>query len=56
LIWAIIAFLYEGDSYRNNRNTYDAYTRERSNIQSTDKKADEKGLQEKKRTGTHTVE
>jgi cytochrome c oxidase subunit 4 len=51
LIWAIIAFLYEGDSYRNNRNTYDAYTRERSQIKSTDVKADEKGMHEKKRTG-----
>lgn len=51
LIWAIIAFLYEGDSYRNNRNTYDRYKRESSQIQSTDKKADEKGLHEKKRTG-----
>lgn len=51
LIWAIISFLYEGNSYRNNRNTYDAYKRERSHIQSTDKKADEKGAPEKKRTG-----
>jgi cytochrome c oxidase subunit IV len=56
LIWAIIAFLYEGNSYRNNRNTYDAYKRESSNIHSIDKKANEKGLEEKKRTGTHTVE
>ncbi|GEO09630.1 cytochrome C oxidase subunit IV family protein [Segetibacter aerophilus] len=56
LIWAIIAFLYEGDSYRNNRNTYDAYTRERSEIPSSDKKADEKGAHEKKRTGTETME
>jgi cytochrome c oxidase subunit IV len=51
LVWAIIAFLYEGNSYRSNRNTYDAYKRERSHIISTDKKADEKGLPEKKRTG-----
>ncbi|MCW3107646.1 MAG: hypothetical protein JWQ09_2152 [Segetibacter sp.] len=51
LIWAIIAFLYEGNSYKDNRNTYDAYHRERSHIQSTDKKADEKGMHEKKRTG-----
>lgn len=50
LIWAIIAFLYEGNSYRNNRNTYDAYKRE-SHIQSTEKKTDEKGQPEKKRTG-----
>src|SRR4051812_20699746 len=51
LIWAIIAFLYEGNSYRNNRNTYDRYHREQSHIQSTDKKADEKGEPGKKRTG-----
>src|ERR1700712_2278795 len=51
LIWAIIAFLYEGNSYRNNRNTYDAYHRERSHIQSTDKAADEKGKPQEKRTG-----
>lgn len=50
LIWAIIAFLYEGNSYRNNRNTYDAYKRE-SHIQPTEKKTDEKGQPEKKRTG-----
>src|SRR3954471_3714360 len=56
LIWAIIAFLYEGNSYRNNRNTYDRYKRESSFIKSTDKKADEKGLHEKKRTGTGTME
>lgn len=56
LIWAIIAFLYEGNSYRNNRNTYDRYKREASHIKSTDTKADEKGLQEKKRTGAHTME
>ena len=56
LIWAIIAFLYEGNSYKDNRNTYDRYKRESSQIQSSDKKADEKGLHEKKRTGTHTME
>jgi cytochrome c oxidase subunit IV len=51
LIWAIVALLYEGNSFKNNRNTYDAYHRERGQIQSTDKKADEKGQPEKKRTG-----
>jgi hypothetical protein len=56
LIWAIIAFLYEGNSYRDNRNTYDRYNREGSFIESTDKKADEKGLHEKKRTGSGTME
>jgi cytochrome c oxidase subunit 4 len=56
LLWAIIAFLYEGNSYKNNRNTYDAYHRERSHIQSSDTKADEKRMPEKKRTGTNTME
>lgn len=56
LIWAIIAFLYEGNSYKDSRNTYDAYTREKSQIHSSDKKADEKEMHEKKRTGTHTME
>lgn len=51
LIWAIIAFLYDGSAYRSNRNTYDAYTRERSHIKSTDIKADEKGKSGEKRTG-----
>ena len=51
LIWAIIAFLYEGNSYRNNRNTYEPYKRERSHIMSTDAKADEKGKPQEKRTG-----
>ena len=51
LIWAIIAFLYDGSSYKNNRNTYDAYKRERSHINSTDVKADEKGKSDEKRTG-----
>lgn len=51
LIWAIIAFLYDGSSFRSNRNTFDAYKREQSHIQSTDTKADEKGQHEAKRTG-----
>ena len=51
LVWAIIAFLYEGNSYKNNRNTYDAYKRERSHIKSTDTKADEKAEGKQKRTG-----
>ncbi len=51
LIWGIIAFLYDGNSFKNNRNTYDAYKRERSHIKSTDVKADEKGKPQEKRTG-----
>jgi len=51
LIWGIIAFLYDGNSYKNNRNTYDAFKRDRSHIHSTDVKADQKGEPQKKRTG-----
>src|SRR3954463_13367507 len=51
LVWAIIAFLYDGNSFKDNRNTYDAYKRDRSHIQSTDTKADEKGKSGEKRTG-----
>ncbi|HEX8676010.1 MAG TPA: cytochrome C oxidase subunit IV family protein [Segetibacter sp.] len=51
LIWGIIAFLYDGNSFKNNRNTYDEYKRESSNIKSTDVKADEKGKSGEKRTG-----
>lgn len=51
LIWGIIAFLYDGNSFKNNRNTYDKYKREASHIKSTDVKADEKGKPQEKRTG-----
>jgi len=52
LVWGIIAFLYDGNSYKDNRNQYDPYHREEaSQIQSTDKKADEKGKHDAKRTG-----
>lgn len=32
-VWFIIAFIYDGNSYRRNRMTYDAYKKERSHIQ-----------------------
>lgn len=51
LIWGIIAFLYDGNSFKNNRSTYDPYKREQSHTKSTDVKADEKGKPEEKRTG-----
>jgi len=51
LIWGIIAFLYDGSSFRNNRNTYDKYKRESSQIKSTDVKADQEGKHNEKRTG-----
>jgi cytochrome c oxidase subunit 4 len=56
LIWAIIAFLYDGNAYRSNRNTYDKNHRESGQIRSTDPKADQEGKQEGKRTGTHSME
>ena len=51
LIWAIIAFLYDGHSFKNNRNTYDKYKREASHIRSTDRNADKKEGHGEKRTG-----
>lgn len=51
LIWAIIAFLYDGSSFRHNRNTYDKNKREASMIKSTDVKADQEGKHDQKRTG-----
>ena len=51
LVWGIIAFLYDGSSFRHNRNTYDRYKREASQMKSTDPKADEKGKEDAKRTG-----
>ena len=56
LLWAIIAFLYDGSSFRSNRNTYDKYTKEKSQMPSSDPKADQEGKTEGKRTGTHTME
>jgi len=38
-IWFIIAFLYDGNSFRNLRNTYDPYFKERSTIK-VEKKAE----------------
>ena len=41
-IWFIIAFLYDGNSFRNLRNTYDPYFKERSTIK-VEKKAEGRG-------------
>ena len=41
-IWFIIAFLYDGNSFRNFRNTYDPYFKERSTIK-VEKKAEGHG-------------
>ena len=56
LVWAIVAFLYDGNSFKNNRNTYDKNHRESSLIRSTDPKADQEGKHEKKRTGAEAME
>ena len=42
MIWFIIAFLYDGNSFRNLRNTYDPYFKERSTIK-VEKKAEGHG-------------
>jgi hypothetical protein len=41
-IWFIIAFLYEGNSYKNLRNTYDPYKKAQTTIK-VEKKAEEHG-------------
>ena len=41
-IWFIVAFLYDGNSFRNLRNTYDPYFKERSTIK-VEKKAEGHG-------------
>jgi hypothetical protein len=56
LIWGIIAFLYDGSSFRSNRNTYDKYKRESSQIHSSDVNADKEGKHEQKRTGADAME
>ena len=42
-IWFIIAFLYDGNSFRNLRNTYDPYFKERSEIKVEQKAHGEHG-------------
>ena len=42
MVWFIIAFLYDGNSFRNLRNTYDPYFKERSTIK-VEKKAEGHG-------------
>lgn len=39
-VWFIIAFLYEGNSYKNLRNTYDPYKKEQTHIK-VEKKTEE---------------
>lgn len=54
-VWFIVAFLYEGNSFRNLRNTYDPHFKEQSTIKkqpaehnSHDKEHKESGHEEKK--------
>jgi cytochrome c oxidase subunit IV len=42
-VWFIIAFLYDGNSFRNLRNTYDPYFKERSEIKVEQKAHGEHG-------------
>ncbi len=51
LIWAIAAFLYDGNSYKHNRNAYDPYKRERSHIKENNAQPEEKGKTNEKRKG-----
>ncbi len=48
-VWFIIAFLYEGNSYKNLRNTYDPYKKEQ-----TQKKVEKKAEGHKEEHGTET--
>ena len=41
-VWFIVAFLYEGNSYKNLRNTYDPYKKSQTEIK-VEKKAEEHG-------------
>lgn len=60
-VWFIIAFLYDGNSFRNLRNTYDPYFKAQSTIQAP-KKAEhgaakhEEGKEEKKHEETKPEE
>ncbi|MES2372145.1 MAG: cytochrome C oxidase subunit IV family protein [Bacteroidota bacterium] len=60
-VWFIIAFLYDGNSFRNLRNTYDPHFKEQSTIQAP-KKAEhgeakhEEGKEEKKHEETKPEE
>jgi cytochrome c oxidase subunit 4 len=60
-IWFIIAFLYDGNSFRNLRNTYDPYFKEQSTIQAPKKAehhgaAKHEGTEEKKHEETKPEE
>ena len=56
LFWAIISFLYDGSSYKSNRNTYDKNYRESARMRSSDPDADREGKHNSKRTNAHAME
>ena len=45
-VWFIISFLYEGNSYKNNRMTYDRYKNERSKTKVEKTESSEEGTHE----------
>lgn len=47
-VWFIIAFLYDGNSFRHLRNTYDPHFKEQSTIKVEKKEEGEAGKEEKK--------
>ena len=47
-VWFIIAFLYDGNSYKNLRNSYDRHHQEQSTIKVEPKEHHEEGHEEKK--------
>jgi cytochrome c oxidase subunit 4 len=49
-IWFIIAFLYDGNSFRNLRNTYDPYFKEQSTIKVEKKAEGKEAKHEEKKT------
>lgn len=51
LLWAIAAFLYDGNSYRHNRNTYDPFKRDRSHTNAAAVQPGEKANSNEKRKG-----
>lgn len=51
LIWAIVAFLYDGKSFLNNRNTYDPHYKEATQQKAPASHHEEKGSHEQKHEG-----
>lgn len=49
-VWFIIAFLYDGHSFKNNRNTYDAYKNQKGQPKQMDPEAAEEKAEHKPKT------